>query len=84
MDSMDDTEAIKAPAASRVIWRFFSSDDSGWRWQQLATDGGVLAESPQAYDEYEACLAGARDDGYCFESSQGRITRPGNSHYPRW
>jgi hypothetical protein len=81
---MDRTEAPKTPAVSRVIWRFFTSDESGWKWQQLAPDGAVLAESPKGYDEYEACLAGARDDGYLFESSQDRITRPGNGLFPRW
>ena len=73
-----------APAVSRVIWRFFSTPEARWRWQQLASDGTVLAESPETYADYEDCLADARRGGYLFETSQKRITRPGNGLYPRW
>jgi hypothetical protein len=68
----------------RVIWRFFVADTTQWRWQQLSDDRTVVAESPMSYETYDSCVAAARAQGYVFEATQGRLTRPGNDHrYPR-
>ena len=66
----------------KVVWRFYAKDGSGWTWQQLSTDGTVIAESPTPYSDYAACLAAASNEGYLHEASQGRATRPGGGM--RW
>jgi hypothetical protein len=60
-----------------LIWRFYSDNDKKWRWQRLAFDGSVVAESPTGYKEYEACQANAQAQGYVFLPAQS--TRPETS-----
>lgn len=57
------------------IWRFYVDQDRRWRWQRLATDRGVIAESRMAYKEYEKCLANAQEEGYVFHPSQAKLAR---------
>lgn len=52
------------------IWRFYRDPERLWRWQRLATDKSVIAESPAAYNEYEGCIANAAKEGYVFEPAQ--------------
>ena len=54
-----------------VIWRFFLDQNNRWKWQQLSTDRTVVAESPTAYKEYEACLASAKARGHVYMPAQG-------------
>jgi len=46
------------------VWRFYSDATHRWRWQRLAFDGKVVADSKSAYSQYEACLANATKHGY--------------------
>lgn len=55
------------------IWRFYVDQDRRWRWQRLATDRSLLAESRTAYKEYESCLANAQSEGYAFHPSQDKL-----------
>ncbi len=57
------------------IWRFFVDPDRRWRWQRLAADRSLISESRAAYKEYENCLASARNEGYDFHPSQGKLTQ---------
>ena len=56
-----------------IIWRFYTDLDYRWRWQHLAVDRTVIAESRTAYKEYEGCLADARDQGYVFHPAQSKL-----------
>ena len=47
-----------------LIWRFYFGPDHRWRWQRLAFDKTVVAESSTSYEEYEGCLASAGEQGY--------------------
>jgi hypothetical protein len=60
-----------------LIWRFYSDSEHRWRWQHLAFDSSVLAESRASYAHYEACLANAKERGYVFLPSLS--TRPQSS-----
>jgi hypothetical protein len=57
------------------IWRFYLDSNQRWKWQQLAVDRTVLAESTAGYKEYERCLANARDHGHVFHPSQQKLMR---------
>lgn len=70
--------------AARLIWRFFSGEDKRWRWQQMADNRSVVAESSSSYSSYDACIADAQAEGYLFEPAQGKLVRPGNVGYARW
>lgn len=54
-----------------VIWRFYLNEQQRWKWQQLAVDRSVVAESAKAFKEYEACLANAQGQGHEYLPSQG-------------
>ncbi len=55
-----------------VIWRFFMDVNRRWKWQQIGAGQAVVAESPNAYTDYEACMEDARNQGYVFTTSKGR------------
>lgn len=57
------------------IWRFYVDQDRRWRWQRLSADRSVVAESLAAYQEYEGCLANAKNEGYIFHPSQARLPK---------
>jgi hypothetical protein len=57
----------------RVIWRFFNEQNTGWRWQQVSIQQGVIAESETAYDDYESCMDAAKATGYVHERSQEKL-----------
>jgi hypothetical protein len=57
------------------IWRFYVDSNQRWKWQRLAVDRTVLAESATGYPEYEGCLANARDNGHVFQPSQEKLIR---------
>lgn len=59
----------------RSIWRFYVDPDQQWRWQRLAADRAVIAESSVAYKEYEGCLANAESEGYVFTPAQAKLPR---------
>jgi uncharacterized protein YegP (UPF0339 family) len=47
-----------------LIWRFYRDPNGQWRWQHLAFNLDVVAESPKGYNEYEGCVENAVDHGY--------------------
>ena len=57
------------------IWRFYMDHNRRWKWQRLAVDKTVLAESTSAYKEYAGCLANARDNGHVFQPSQPKLVK---------
>ncbi len=59
----------------KFIWRFYMDQDRRWRWQRLAMDKTVSAESKMGYKEYEGCLANAKNEGYVFHPSHAKIAR---------
>jgi hypothetical protein len=59
----------------KTVWRFYCGTDGRWRWQQLATDHTVVAESKASYEHYEHCLAAAQAEGYVFHPSQATSPR---------
>ena len=52
-----------------TIWRFSVDENRQWRWQQLAVDRAVIAESSGSFAGYEACIAGAQKQGYVYEAA---------------
>jgi hypothetical protein len=66
-----------------IVWRFFMSEESGWCWQRLSTDGTVLAESLALYPDYAVCLAAASNEGYLHEASQDHMRAHGGGMRPR-
>ena len=42
-----------------LIWRFYLDANRLWRWQHLAFNLDVVAESPKGYKEYEGCVENA-------------------------
>jgi hypothetical protein len=57
------------------IWRFYQDDERRWRWQRLAIDRSVLAESMKGHAEYETCITDAEGKGYVHLPSQERLIR---------
>ncbi len=53
-----------------LVWRFYIDPDHRWKWQRLAFDRTVIAESTRAHKDYEACLVDAHKSGYDFEPSK--------------
>ena len=62
------------------IWRFYTGDDSHWRWQKLSPDRTVVAESELSYPGYDACVSNACDTGYVYLPHQPAPVRT----LPRW
>jgi hypothetical protein len=58
-----------------AIWRFYQDEDRRWRWQQLAVDRSVLAESSKGHAEYEKCMSDAEGKGYVHVPAQGKLVR---------
>jgi hypothetical protein len=58
-----------------AVWRFYTDQDLGWRWQRVSTDHLVIAESRTHFAEYEKCVADAASNGYRFQPSQGNSVR---------
>lgn len=59
-----------------TIWRFYLDENRQWRWQQLSVSRLVIAESTIAYKAYEACVAGAGEQGYVFVPSKTKRVLP--------
>lgn len=53
-----------------LIWRFYVDERHQWRWQQLAVNRSVVAESAGSYKAYEACIANAAEQGYVFVTAK--------------
>lgn len=49
-----------------TIWRFYIDENRQWRWQQLSVSRAVISESAGAFKAYEACIAGAQEQGYVY------------------
>ena len=41
-----------------------------WNWQQLGAGQAIVAESSKGYNDYEACVANAKDRGYVYLPAQ--------------
>ena len=64
----------------QFIWRFYTGEDTQWRWQKLSVDRAVVAESASGYAGYEDCVTNASDQGYVFHPHQPAPIRT----LPRW
>lgn len=60
-----------------TIWRFYKDQNQHWKWQRLTVKHEVIAESSAAYQDYESCLADAKDKGHNFQPSQTKKTSAG-------
>lgn len=56
-----------------AIWRFYQDDERHWRWQRLATDRSVLAESAQGHTAYDKCVTDAEVQGYVCQPAQEKL-----------
>jgi hypothetical protein len=74
------------PTRTNVVWRFYVDPQGGWRWQQLASDQNVLADSTGAHATYDDCVRDAETHGYRFAPSQKKLVLPSrtNTHVDRW
>ena len=53
-----------------MIWRFYLDQNQRWRWQHLAFNLDVMAESGKGYKDYEGCVENAVAKGYISLPSQ--------------
>ena len=47
-----------------LIWRFYLDNNRQWRWQHLAFNRDVLAQSHKGYKDYDGCVEDAQAHGY--------------------
>ena len=47
-----------------VKWRFHRAADQRWRWQKIAGDQTVIAESKASFATFSQCAADAAGAGY--------------------
>jgi hypothetical protein len=52
------------PDEQAVKWRFHRDTDQRWRWQKIASDQTVIAESRGSFPSYGECVADAAAHGY--------------------
>jgi hypothetical protein len=52
------------PDERLVKWRFHRAADQRWRWQKIAGDQTVIAESSESYATFSQCAADATSAGY--------------------
>jgi hypothetical protein len=67
-----------------LIWRFYLDPNRQWRWQQLAFNLDVVAESPKGYKEYEICVENAQSQGYVYLPSQTTQAKARGHVRKRW
>jgi uncharacterized protein YegP (UPF0339 family) len=67
-----------------LIWRFYLDPNQQWRWQHLAFNHDVVAQSPNGYNEYERCVENAVTQGYVFLPSQPTLAKAREHVRPRW
>ena len=58
---------------TNTVWRFYTDQNHRWRWQRLSVNREVIAESHAAYEDYESCLADAKNKGHVYLPSQAKI-----------
>jgi hypothetical protein len=51
-------------AKANIVWRFYTTKDHQWKWQQVTVRLEVIAQSSTSFEDYESCLANANDNGY--------------------
>lgn len=67
-----------------LIWRFYVDPNQQWRWQHLAFNLDVVAESPNGYKEYEHCVQNAITQGYVSLPSQPMRAKAREHVRTRW
>ncbi|MBE0615361.1 MAG: hypothetical protein IH604_16960 [Burkholderiales bacterium] len=67
---------------TRIVWRFFADSSHQWKWQQLAFDGTIVANSKSSYLQYEACVSNASKHGYLAAPAKARGGSPNTGQLP--
>lgn len=67
-----------------LIWRFYLDKSRQWRWQHLAFNRDVVAESSKGYTEYAACVEDAQAHGYVCTPSQTTQAKAREHAHKRW
>lgn len=67
-----------------LIWRFYLDQNRLWRWQHLAFNLDVVAESPEGYKEYQVCVENAQAQGYIWLPSQTAQAKASGHERKRW
>ena len=67
-----------------LIWRFYLDSNRLWRWQHLAFNLDVVAESPKGYKEYEGCVENAVAKGYVSLPPQTTKAKASEHARRRW
>lgn len=67
-----------------LIWRFYLDQNRQWRWQHLAFNLDVLAESANGYKEYEGCVQSAAAQGYVSLPAQTTQAKARGHVRTRW
>lgn len=57
----------------RGIWRFYVDEYAQWRWQRLSVNKVVIAESHDAFADYEQCIADAHGKGYLSQGTAPKL-----------
>jgi hypothetical protein len=59
-----------------VKWRFHRGPDQRWRWEKIAAEGAVIAESGRSFASYVDCVADAVPNGYKHLPSASGLVEP--------
>jgi hypothetical protein len=64
-DRLPNYDALRVHPDERAVkWRFHRNVDQRWRWQKMAADQNVVAESRTSFASYAECVADAAAEGY--------------------
>lgn len=64
------------PDELALKWQFHRAADQRWRWQKIATDHSVIAESRTSFAAYSDCVADAACQGYKPPPSPAGLSEP--------
>ena len=68
---------LRANADEQAIkWRFHRAADQRWRWQKIAADQSIIAESQDSFATYLECVANAGSEGYEQPPTAEGLTEP--------
>jgi hypothetical protein len=64
-DPSQSYDALRVHPDDQVVkWRFHRAADQRWRWQKIAANQTVIAESRASFASYGECVADAGAEGY--------------------
>ena len=73
----EDYDKVRVSADEQAVkWRFHRAADQRWRWQKIAADQSIIAESQDSFATYLECVANAASEGYQQPPTAEGLTEP--------